>query len=50
MHTEDKQRFPYVWDYDIDEQQFRQILDGHLSIGRLDQDWAHGTAIGICSL
>ncbi len=31
---------PYVWDYDIDETQFRALLDGELTIGRLDRDWA----------
>ncbi len=30
----------YVWDYDIDAEQFREILDGKLTLGRLDQDWA----------
>ena len=34
------QRSPYVWDYDIDQTQFIEILDGRLKIGRLDQDWA----------
>ncbi len=33
-------RLPYVWDYDIDEVQFKELLDGKLSIGRLDSDWA----------
>lgn len=33
-------QLPYVWDYDIDESQFREILAGQLSIGRLDRDWA----------
>jgi hypothetical protein len=31
---------PFVWDYDIDEKEFREILDGHHTLGRLDQDWA----------
>ena len=31
---------PYIWDYNIDEEQFRQILDGKLVLGRLNQDWA----------
>ena len=30
----------YVWDYDIDEAQFRALLDGEQSLGRLDTDWA----------
>ena len=34
------QRLPYVWDYDIDETQFSEILAGRLTIGRLDQNWA----------
>lgn len=33
-------RLPYVWDYDIDEAQFRAILAGEVTLGRLDQDWA----------
>ncbi len=33
-------RLPYVWDYEIDEQQFREILEGKRVIGRLGQDWA----------
>lgn len=33
-------RLPYVWDYDIDEETFREILAGRLKLGRLDQDWA----------
>ena len=30
----------YVWDYDIDEAQFRDILAGRVTLGRLDRDWA----------
>jgi len=30
----------YVWDYNIDETEFREILGGRLKIGRLDRDWA----------
>lgn len=33
-------RLPYVWDYDIDERQFRALLAGELRIGRVDRDWA----------
>ena len=33
-------RSPYVWDYDIDEATFADILAGRSQIGRLDQDWA----------
>jgi hypothetical protein len=38
--TAPSSRLPYVWDYDIDEQQFRQLLAGELRIGRLDRKWA----------
>ena len=31
---------PYVWDYDIDEAQFRDVLAGRMALGRLDRDWA----------
>lgn len=34
------QRPPYVWDYDLDQAQFQEILEGRRVIGRLDQDWA----------
>jgi len=30
----------FLWDYDLTEQQFRTILDGQQTIGRLNQDWA----------
>jgi len=30
----------YVWDYDLDENQFKDILAGKKVIGNLDQDWA----------
>jgi hypothetical protein len=33
-------RLPYVWDYEIDETQFRSILSGELAIGRLNREWA----------
>ena len=33
-------RLPYVWDYDINEAQFRDILAGRTTLGRLDRDWA----------
>ena len=33
-------RLPYLWDYDIDEAQFRALLAGELTLGRLDRDWA----------
>ena len=33
-------RLPYLWDYDIDEAQFRAMLAGELALGRSDRDWA----------
>jgi len=33
-------RLPYVWDYDIRPEQFREMLEGRLTIGRLDSQWA----------
>lgn len=30
----------YVWDYDLDETQFNDILAGKLIIGSFNQDWA----------
>ena len=33
-------RLPYVWDYDLTEDDFRAILAGELTKGRLDRDWA----------
>ena len=33
-------RTPYVWDYNIGEQQFAEILSGTLQLGRLDRLWA----------
>ena len=29
-----------IWDYDLDETQFCDLLDGKQTIGRLDSDWA----------
>jgi hypothetical protein len=29
-----------VWDYDIDRDQFIEILEGRRVLGRLNQDWA----------
>jgi hypothetical protein len=40
MASSTRQRTPYVWDYDIDEAQFREILMGQSRFGRLDRDWA----------
>ncbi|HKY52946.1 MAG TPA: hypothetical protein VJM08_01520 [Anaerolineales bacterium] len=36
------QRLPYVWDYDLDQKQFQEILNGRLTKGRLNQHWAAG--------
>lgn len=33
-------RSPYVWDYEIDQDGFLEILSGQRVFGRLDQDWA----------
>lgn len=33
-------RLPYLWDYEIDEHQFRELLAGRTSVGRLDRRWA----------
>jgi len=33
-------RLPYVWDYNIDEDQFREMLAGRWTFGRLDRRWA----------
>lgn len=33
-------RLPFVWDYDLDEDQFRRLLAGTLTVGPLDRDWA----------
>jgi hypothetical protein len=33
-------RSPYVWDYNIEETQFKDILAGKIVVGRFDQDWA----------
>ena len=33
-------RLPYVWDYNIDEDQFGELLAGRLTLGRLNRRWA----------
>jgi hypothetical protein len=35
-----RRRLPYVWDYDLDESEFRRLLAGTSKCGRLDRDWA----------
>ena len=34
------QQAQYVWDYNITQEQFDALLDGNLTIGRLDRNWA----------
>ncbi len=52
-------RLPFVWDYDLDEDQFRRLLSGTLTIGRLDRTWAavrlleyapYGESVGLMGL
>lgn len=31
---------PFVWDYDVDEAEFRRLLSGEITLGRLDRTWA----------
>ncbi|MHB8483678.1 MAG: hypothetical protein ACYDBV_13270 [Nitrospiria bacterium] len=31
---------PYLWDYNIDEEKFKEILGGKTAFGRLDWKWA----------
>jgi hypothetical protein len=33
-------RLPFVWDYDLDEDQFKRLLSGDLTLGPLDRRWA----------
>ena len=33
-------RPPWVWDYNISWEEFYALLDGSLTLGRLDRDWA----------
>ncbi len=35
-----RKTLPYVWDYNISEEQFQKMLLGELTFGRLGQDWA----------
>jgi hypothetical protein len=30
----------YIWDYDLEEDQFKEILAGKIVMGKLDRDWA----------
>jgi hypothetical protein len=36
----DETRLPYVWDYQINEKQFSDILAGRATLGQLNRDWA----------
>lgn len=36
----DTGRLPFVWDYDVSDEQFRALLAGGAPLGRLDRDWA----------
>lgn len=38
--TRTSSRLPWVCDYDIDEVEFRGLLSGERTLGRLDQQWA----------
>ncbi len=33
-------RLPWVWDYDLDDEEFGRLLSGEQKRGSLDQDWA----------
>lgn len=33
-------RLSFVWDYDLSEEDFRDLLAGLATVGRLDRDWA----------
>ncbi len=33
-------RLPFLWDYDLDEGDFRALLEGRKTMGRLDRNWA----------
>jgi len=35
-----QQRPAYLWDYNISWEQFQALLNGSLTLGRLDRDWA----------
>ena len=35
-----QQRLAFVWDYDIAEPLFVELLSGRRTLGRLDRDWA----------
>ncbi len=33
-------RVPWVWDYDLDDDEFGRLLSGASRVGPLDRDWA----------
>jgi hypothetical protein len=39
-HVNVPRRPAYLWDYDIDEREFVDLLEGRVTKGRLDRDWA----------
>jgi hypothetical protein len=41
-------RLPYIWDYDIDEATFDELLAGRQTLGRLGRDWAAGGTLKKC--
>ena len=40
---------PYLWDYNLSPEEFRAILAGKITRGRLDQDWAASRLIEYAS-
>ena len=40
MEVDNFRRLSYLWDYSLDEAEFREILEGKRALGRLNQDWA----------
>jgi hypothetical protein len=42
-------RAAYLWDLDLDETQFRKILEGRMVMGSLDQAWAAARIIEYAS-
>jgi hypothetical protein len=30
----------FIWDYDVDEERFKELLSGLITIGHLDKHWA----------
>ena len=40
LRMKKRTQLPWVWDYDLDEADFRALLAGDRTIGSLDQTWA----------